>query len=330
MWGTSLKNPIYTISRTDLQMTPIGYGCMTIGGNWSTDPWTSSEYATGRKALAAALEQDITLFDHADIYTRGKSERLFGELLAEQPSLRQRIVLQSKCGIRFADEPAGSPQRYDFSYEHIVASVEGSLKRLNTDHLDLLLLHRPDMLVEPEDIARAFDQLQQSGKVRYFGVSNHSPAQIALTQAALDQPLVVNQVQLSLLHHQLISEGIDTNRSNLPFNAAFGLLDYCRLHKIQLQAWGPLSGGQLVNFNDDAPANVKATAALVNQLAEQYGVSSEAIQLAWLLRHPAQIMPIIGTTNPSRIAATKEALRVELNREEWYHLLTAARTANVP
>jgi len=318
----------YTIPKTDLTVSRLAYGCMKIGGGWNDEPLSAETREAAVRVALTAYEQGITLFDHADIYTRGKSEEAFAAVWGAIP--RDKIVLQSKCGIRFQDDPPGAPARYDFSYEHIVRSVEGSLRRLQTDYLDLLLLHRPDPLVEPTEVARAFDALHASGKVRYFGVSNHSPAQIALLQATVSQPLVVNQVQLSLLHPYLISEGIVANIAGKPAALASGTLDYCRLTGILVQAWGPVDGGRLLNPPPDAVPHVKATAASVAQMAAAKGVSPEAIALAWLLRHPAGIQPIIGTTQPARVQASVQADAVTLTREEWYALFVAARGERVP
>jgi predicted oxidoreductase len=304
---------------------------MNIGGQWHREPPTAPERRDALAAIEAAVGAGITLFDHADIYMHGKSESVFAQAWAAIPGLRDNIILQSKCGIRFAGDPtADAPGRYDFSYDHIVRSVEGSLRRLETEYLDVLLLHRPDPLVEPEEVARAFDHLQQSGKVRHFGVSNHTPAQMDLLQSVLDQPLVANQVQLSLLHHFLVSEGILFNTVQPRTTLSTGTLDYCRQHNIQVQAWSPVAGGRLFNPPAAAPDPVRRTAALVNQLAAEKGTNPTAIVLAWLLRHPAGIMPIIGTTKPNRIHESCAAVNVRLSHKEWYRLLTASLGEPVP
>ncbi len=311
----------FRIPHTELEVSRIAYGCMQLSSAWDDTPLSTAERGRTAALVHAALERGITLFDHADIYARGKSERLFGEVLRAAPGLRERIVLQSKCGIRFADDPQpGMPGRYDFSYAHLVTSVEGILQRLGTDRLDLLLLHRPDPLCQPQEVARAFDHLLASGKVRHFGVSNHSGAQIALLQKHLDQRLVVNQIELSLRHHYPISEGILVNQTGTDAAGAAGILDYCRQHELLVQAWSPLAGGKL-----SGPA-----AALVAQLARSKGAPTEAVLLAWLLKHPAPIQPIIGTTNFQRLADSCHAQSIELTREEWYALLAAARGKGVP
>ena len=213
---------------------------------------------------------------------------------------------------------------------HIVASVEGSLARLGVDHLDILLLHRPDPLVEPDEVARAFDALHASGKVRHFGVSNHTRGQIDLLRRHVRQPLVANQVEISLLHLPLIDDGVVANTTGHAYASARGTLDHARLHGIRLQAWSPLAGGKLAMASGFADPVIRETATLLRQLAEAHRVTPEAIQLAWLLRHPAGLQPIVGTTDPVRLAACCAADEVQLSREEWYALFTAARGGRVP
>lgn len=320
-----------TIPQTDLTVSRIAYGCMGIGGSWDNSPITEASYQRTEQLVSTALEEGVNLFDHADIYCRGKSELVFGKLLNEKPHLRDKMVLQSKCGIRFGDEPnSGDPGRYDFSHDHIMMSVEGILQRLQTDHLDILLLHRPDPLMQPEEVARAFDELKVSGKVKHFGVSNFNASQLALLQSALDMPLVVNQLEISLLHHHLISEGISTNQNEVYFAAANGTLDYCRMNGILVQAWGPLSSGKLFRLSEQSPQNLHETAELVNRMSVEKGCAADAILLSWLLRHPAGIQPIIGTTRPERIVSSCESDQIELSREEWYSLYVAARGRTMP
>jgi predicted oxidoreductase len=311
------------IGSTPLQASRIAFGCMRLSD--SRDEAVAS--------IRAALDGGINFFDHADIYGRGRREEVFASIWEEVPGLRDQIVVQSKCGIRSAGDPdERAPVRYDFSYGHILRSVEGSLRRLRTDHLDLLLLHRPDALVEPSEVAKAFDRLHQQGKVRFFGVSNHTAAQIALLQKWVEQPLVANQVQLSVVHTHLIDEGIVFNRDqpDTPVRDE-GTLEFCRLHDITLQAWSPLAGGAISGKPLSQPeARIERTAILVEALAQDKGVSREAIVIAWLLRHPARIQPIIGTTNPARIAASCQADQVELTREEWYALFESGRGRRLP
>jgi predicted oxidoreductase len=319
----------YQLPTTDLHITRLAYGCMSLAG-WDSNPPTHADRKRAAQMLEAALEADINFFDTADIYGRGKCDTVFGEALKQVPGARDQIYIQTKCGIRFEDDPPGAPGRYDCSHEHILASVEGSLRRLQTDHIDVLLLHRPDALVQPEEVARAFDQLQSSGRVRHFGVSNHSLMQIELLKTAVSQPLVANQLEFNLLHSNLADVAIFTNQLSARFTAADGLLDYCRIHNILVQAWSPVAGGRLIDPPKGASAQVRAAAAAVARLAAAKHTSREAIALGWILRHPAGIQPIVGTSKPDRLRLSVEADQVELTREEWYALLQAARGAPVP
>lgn len=315
----------YTIPNTDLKITRIAYGCMPLGGSWDSSQLISAD--TRKKALAAiqaALDGGINFFDHADIYCSGKSEEVFSDLWQVSPGIRSRIYLQSKCGIR--------SNQFDFSYAHIMEAVEGSLKRLKTSYLDVLLLHRPDALVEPEEVARAFDELHASGKARYFGVSNHTAAQIELLRKFVRQPILFNQVELNVIHTHMLDEGINFNQDQpaRPLRNE-GTIEYCRLHDITLQAWRPLAWGKLtgragVTLSDSE----QKTSALLAEMASAKGVSPETILVAWILRLPAHIQPIIGTTHLGRIQSSCQADTVELTREEWYRLFIAGRGANLP
>lgn len=271
-------------------------------------------------ALDAAVESGFTAFDHADIYGAGASETVFGAWLADHRELREDILIQSKCGIR-----PGDPVMYDFSRNHIVTSVEGILSRLRIEYLDVLLLHRPDPLVEPDEVANAFDLLFRSGKVRSFGVSNHSARQMEYLSGILDHSLVANQLEISLAHPDIVTSGTAVNQREPAMTMRAGeVIDYCRLNGITLQAWGPLAQGRYSGREDNSAARV------VSEMAERYGVSREAIVLAWLLRHPAPIMPVIGTTNPGRIAACAEADTIILDRVDWFRLLEAGRGVGMP
>lgn len=293
-------------------------GCMGLGGGWDEAPLASHEVDRAQHVVETALEAGITLFDHADIYTRGKAEQSFGELFRRRPSLRGQLLLQSKCAIRFADEQG--PGRYDWSAAHIERSVEASLLRLNTDHLDILLLHRPDPLMQPEELAAALGRLQASGKVRHFGVSNlHGPGLQAL-QRALPMPLLVNQLEMSLAKRDWLDATTTFNSDQQAGSAAWaGLLD----GSVQLQAWGALAKGAFEHAGTPGAAEL---AAIADRLAEP----REAVLLAWLLRHPAGIQPVIGTTNPARIRACARAPQIELSREDWYCLYVAARGRPLP
>ena len=303
---------------------------MGLGGNWErTTPLSAQTKREAVQAIRAALDAGVNFFDHADIYCWGKSEEAFAAIWSEVPGLRAKINVQSKCGIVMQGaRPESTVGQFDFSYAHIIRSVEGSLKRLQTDYLDVLLLHRPDPLVEPEEVARAFDELHASGKVRTFGVSNHTAGQMRLLKKHLSQPIVANQLELSLLHLHLFDEGVVFNQEAMHGE---GTLEYCRQQHITIQAWGPLKSGAVITGEDDPSSQAaQDVARLVAELAQAKGVSKEAIALAWLLRHPAKIQPIIGTTKPERIRAACEADQVELTRDEWYRLYIAGRGARMP
>jgi predicted oxidoreductase len=320
------------LGESDLQVTRVGYGCMPLGGSWDASPLTDQTRADALKSIHAALYAGINFFDHADIYSRGKSEEVFSGIWKEMPHLRGQIYVQSKCGIRFPGQPnPDSPQRFDFSYEHILNSVEGSLKRLQTDYLDVLLLHRPDPLVEPEEVAKAFDALHLSGKVRWFGVSNHTAAQIRLLKHYLKQPIVTNQVEFHLLNTQMLDEGVNFNQNTTRLTRNEGTIEFCRQHNITLQSWASMAWGLLSGRKPDKPdARVEHAAEVVVKMAQAKGVSREAIVIAWILRHPAHIQALVGTTVPERIAACAQADQVELSREDWYTLYLAGRGEGLP
>ncbi len=309
------------LGSSSLEVSPVALGCMRLSGD------TEEAMAT----VQAALDQGINFFDHADIYGGGEREAVFSALWERAPSIREKIFVQSKCGIRPGDD-SGLPTRYDFSYNHILRAVEGSLQRLKTDYLDVLLLHRPDPLVEPEEVAQAFDELQQAGKVRWFGVSNQTTAQMQLLQAYVEQPLVTNQVEISVVHNQLFNDGVQFNRDEMGvISRSEGTVEFCRMQNITLQAWGPLAAGRVTGRLPDNPdPRLEATAKVVAEMAEEKGVRKEAILVAWLLRHPAQIQVIIGTTNADRIAASANATQIEMTRDEWYRLFAAGRGSGLP
>ena len=305
---------------------PLVYGCMALGGDWGGSPVTEADIAHAHAAVEAALGIGIKLFDHADIYRRGKAEAVFGELLRRDAGLRGRVRLQSKCGIRFADNTA--PGRYDLSAEYIEASVDGILQRLAVEHIDILLLHRPDPLMQPAEVARAFGRLKAAGKVGHLGVSNMHAGQMRWLQAALGEPLVVNQLEMSLAKLDAIDAGTtfnDPQAATRPGGIAWaGTLEYAQQHGVQLQAWGSLAQGR---FNDPGSS---AAAKAVHEIAEAHRTTANAVLLAWLLRHPAGIQPVIGSGNPERIRACGDATRIQLSREEWYRLYVAARRQSLP
>ncbi|WAH38092.1 aldo/keto reductase [Alicyclobacillus dauci] len=323
----------FPLNDSGISASRLVYGCMGLGGSdWSNKTaYTPEDVKQAHEAVEAALSIGINMFDHANIYKSGKAEQIFGEVLKERKDLRDRIILQSKCGIRFADDLAPFT-RFDFSKDYILDCVDGILSRLGTDYLDILLLHRPDALVEPEEVAEAFHHLKASGKVKSFGVSNMSAGQIRLLQSCLDVPIVVNQLEMSLYRHNWVDVGINVNRDPAA-NDIFpeGTLEFCRLENIQIQAWGPLAQGIYTGRPlTDQSETVRATAQKVQAYAEQKGTTAESILLAWLMRHPAGIQPVIGTKTPERILACKDAERITLTREEWYDLWITARGAVMP
>lgn len=311
-------------------VSTLSYGCMGLGGGWDNAPITQAHIQQCHQVIDTAMEAEINFFDHADIYTLGKAEEVFGKVLNERPSLRENIFLQTKCGIRFDD--AAGPKRYDFSANWIEESVNGSLSRLNTDYIDVLLLHRPDPLMEPAEIAEVFDRLTSSGKVKHFGVSNMNGHQIQFLQSALAMPLVANQLEMSLESHDWLDDGICVNdRSGKDLSFAPGTLEYCQANNIQIQSWSSLCRGIYSGRDVSGESQaVKDTAQLVAELANQYGVSPEAILLAFLLRHPSKTQPVIGTTNLGRIKACQQATTISLSREHWYALYVCARGQEIP
>ena len=322
----------WSLPHTDLSVSPVLYGCMKIGGAGNADPLSRLEIDRALSCIRAAVDGGVNFFDHADIYTLGKSEEVFSYAWAELGLRRDDVVLQSKCGIRRPGEPdRDAPHRYDLSSEHIVRSAEESLRRLKTDRLDILLLHRPDPLIDPDDVARAFERLRSEKLVRYFGVSNHNAAQIALLQRSLSEPLVVNQLEFNLLHCDLVDEGVSVNnadqRSSLRTD---GTLDHCRLHGLAIQAYSPVAKGKITSPSEDADERVKATARVVREIAVKRGISTDAVQVAWILRHPARIQPVLGTTRPERISEALRGAVVDLTRDEWYRLFTAGRGRPLP
>lgn len=271
-----------------------------------------------RELVSAALDEGITMFDHADIYgTDHACEARAGRALGWSAAEREQVVIQTKCGIRFG--------WFDFSQKHILDSVDGSLAALGTDYIDVLLLHRPDALVEPEEVASAFDTLSASGKVRYFGVSNHTRGQLELLRATVDQPLLANQLQLSLTHAHMITEGVAQNMQHeQSVVRTDGILDYCRLTSTTIQAWSPYQSGDGSGPFIGNRAQYGALNDVLDRLAVGYGVTPEAIATAWITRHPANMQVVLGTTRPERVRAAAAGSQLRLGREEWYELFRAA------
>lgn len=265
----------------------------------------------------AAMERGVNFFDHADIYGRGECETIFAKAVNMSGQKREDMFIQSKCGI----VPG---KMYDFSKKHILESVEGSLKRLGTDYLDALLLHRPDTLCEPEEVAAAFDELECSGKVRFFGVSNHTPMQIKLLKKCVKQPIMANQVQFGAAHASMIRSGMEANMmSDGAVNRDGGVLDYCRVHDITMQAWSPFQYGMFegvfLGSEKFGALNDK-----IREIAEKYNVTDTTIAVAWILRHPANMQVLSGTMTLSRFEDICRASEICLTREEWYEIYLAA------
>ena len=296
-----------TLGKSALSVPTVAVGCMRI---------TALSVSDASRFIGTAIENGANFFDHADIYGGGRSEKLFAQAYGMTDDKREKIILQSKCGI--------DRGLYDFSKEHILTAVDGILSRLNTDYLDVLLLHRPDALCEPEEVAEAFDALKSSGKVRNFGVSNHNPGQIALLSKYLHTPIVANQMQLSIAFCGMISEGINVNNEHdRACVRDGGILDYCRLNDITIQPWSPFQYGFFEGSfvdNEKFPALNKK----LDELAEKYGVSKNTIVIAWLLRHPAHLMPVTGTTKVERLLDCLKAADITLTRDEWYDVYKSA------
>ncbi|MBR5867799.1 MAG: aldo/keto reductase [Clostridia bacterium] len=294
------------LGKSGLMVPTVAIGCMRISN------MSEKEAAA---FLDTAIDNGANYFDHADIYGGGQSEVVFGK--AMQAFRREDLLIQTKCSI----VPG---KMFDFSYEHIVNSVNGSLKRLGTDYVDTLLLHRPDTLMEPEEVAKAFDELKTAGKVRHFGVSNQNPYQMQLLQSALDMPLVANQLQFGIMHTPMIQSGINVNMYNdSAINRDGGVLDFCRLNKITIQPWSPMQYGffEGVFVDNDKFPKLNETLA---RLGEKYGVSKTTMAIAWILRHPAKMQPVTGTTNPGRLVECLKASEITLSREDWYDIYMSA------
>ncbi|MFC5713992.1 aldo/keto reductase family oxidoreductase [Thalassorhabdus alkalitolerans] len=295
------------IGTSNISASGIGLGCMRLS--------TLSKKEAAR-VIQNAVEAGVDFFDHADIYGKGKAEETFAEAIKLTSIQREDILLQTKCGIRKG--------YFDFSKKHIIESVDGSLQRLQTDYIDILLLHRPDALMEPEEVAEAFSILEKSGKVRQFGVSNQNPMQIELLNQYIEQNLIINQLQFSLMHTVMLDAELNVNMQNSAgIVRDSSVMDYCRLHNMTVQAWSPFQYGMIKGSfvgNDQFPeVNTK-----LQELAEQYNITASAVAIAWILRHPAKIQPIVGSMNPERLLDIVKASEVKLTRKEWYELYRAA------
>lgn len=296
------------IGNSEIKASEIGLGCMRMA---------SVEKSEAEKIIKTSLEEGINFFDHADIYGGGKSEEVFADAIKMDSSIREKMIIQTKCSI----VPG---IMYDFSKEHILNSVDASLKRLKTDYVDTLLLQRPDTLMEPEEVAEAFSKLHESGKVKYFGVSNHTPMQIELLNKYLNNKIIINQLQFSIMHTGMIDAGLNMNiKNDASIDRDGGVLEYCRLKDITIQAWSPYQYGFFEGVfldNDKFPELNKK----INAIAEKYAVTNTAIATAWILRHPAKIQTIVGSMNAERIKEICKASNITLTRQEWYEIYLAA------
>ncbi|HIC0534913.1 TPA: aldo/keto reductase [Streptococcus agalactiae] len=298
---------LQNIGQTGIQATRIALGCMRM---------SDLKGKQAEEVVGTALDLGINFFDHADIYGGGLSELRFRDAIKHLNVNRDKMIIQSKCGIREG--------YFDFSKEYILSSVDGILERLGTEYLYFLIIHRPDVLVEPEEVAEAFTKLRAEGKVKHFGVSNQNRFQMELLQSYLDEPLAVNQLQLSPAHTPMFDAGLNVNMLNkASIEHDDGIVDYCRLKRVTIQAWSPfqidLSRGLFVNHPDYKELN-----ETIAKLAKNYNVSSEAIVIAWILRHPAKMQAIVGSMNPSRLKAIDKANDIALTRKEWYDIYRSA------
>ena len=306
---------------SSLVSSRLAYGCWRVAGTWNPAEVTPASRAAGQQAMIAAYESGYTLFDNADIYCRGEAERLLGETLKEVSGMRDRVVIVTKGGIRPGGDPQpDSPGRYDFSAPYIVHACEQSLRRLGVDTIDLYLLHRPDFLADPAEVAQAFSQLKAAGKVRCFGVSNFRPTLMTALQVTCPMPLVAHQVEISLAKLDAFTDGT---------------LDQCLIERITPMAWSPLAAGLIGSgatrlLSSQKIYQPERFLPVVDDIAKARGTSRTTVALAWLLKHPAKILPVIGSTNPDRIREATKATELELTREEWYRLLVAARGEPVP
>lgn len=285
----------------------ISLGCMRMGSLCDEQVDT---------VMDTALENGINFFDHADIYGKGNAEKVFGDYLKRHKDAREKIMIQTKCSIHDG--------QFDFSKEHILKSVDGSLLRLGIDYIDVLLLHRPDTLMEPDEVAEAFDKLESSGKVKYFGVSNQNMMQMELLKTSVKQPLIINQLQFSVTEAGMVTSGMNVNMKNpesVMHDGSF--LEYSRIKNITIQAWSPFQygffKGNFVDSNEFPELNKKLA-----EIGEKYGITKTGVAAAWILRHPANMQLIAGTMNPVHLTEICKAADITLSRSEWYEIYRAA------
>lgn len=296
------------LGKSNMQVPVIASGCMRMNG---LDEKQAASF------IEKALSLGVNFFEHADIYGKGECEKIFSKAIDMKPSVREKIILQSKCGI----VPG---KMYDLSKEYILKSVDEILKRLQTEYLDVLALHRPDALVEPEEVAEAFRVLKESGKVRHFGVSNHKPLQMELLRKYLDEPLVTDQLQFSITNSSMVENGLEVNMTTKgAIDRDGSVLDYCRFHDITIQTWSPFQYGffEGVFLNNEKFPELNQ---ILEEIATRYEVTPTTIATAWILRHPAHMQVIAGTMNEKRLEEICKASEITLSREEWYQIYLAA------
>jgi predicted oxidoreductase len=309
------------LGRSGLKSSALAYGCWRLAGTWSPDEVTPDVEAAGRRAIHAAYDAGFTFFDNADIYTSGVCERILGRALKEVSGMRERVIVATKGGIRRPGDPdSSSPHRYDSSREHLVRACEASLRRLEIETIDLYMIHREDFLGDPEEIAGVFDELHRTGKVRFFGVSNFRPTFIAALLKHCRQPVITHQLEISLARLAPFTDGS---------------LDQCLAERMTPLAWSPLAGGLMGDGASKLlPAQrtyrTETLLPALDEIAAARGTSRTVIALAWLMKHPSGIIPIVGSARPERITEAAKAGELELDREEWYRLFVAARGEPLP
>jgi len=309
------------LGTSGIEVSRLAYGCMRIAGTWDRAKVDATAIKNGILAVESAVDAGYTFFDHADIYGDTTCESIFGKALELHPGWREKMVIATKCGIRFEDEPNhGQPHRYDFSFDHIIRSAEESLQRMGIETIDLLMLHRPDFLADPEEVARAFVQLRDQGKVREFGVSNFRPSLVSAVQRALPFALQVNQVEIHLNRLACFTDGT---------------LDQCLERKMTPMAWSPLHQGKLAAGFAPAPetpdfAHQATLLQALDQAALEFETDRTVIALAWLLRHPGGIIPVVGSVKPEKIQIAARAVEIDLDRDTWYRILLVARGEKLP
>lgn len=299
-----------------VKMGPGGPDCSRlVAGFWRLNSWNYSKDEL-RDFIRGCLDLGVTTMDHADIYGDYTCESIFGEAIAGESSLREKMQIVTKCGIRLKDSknrPGVSHQHYNTDSDYIISSAEKSIQNLHSDYIDVLLIHRPDALMNADEVAHAFDQLRKQGKVKYFGTSNFTPAQFSLLQSRLPFPLVTNQVECSVLHLDPIHDGT---------------LDQAQQYRVPPMAWSPLGGGSLFTDNSEQAKRLRETLDVIGRETGNHGI--DEIALAWLLRHPSEMLPVLGTGKLHRVKAALKAMEVSLSREQWYRIWSASTGTNVP